>query len=66
MIFNHKKGIYCCNYINSFDKFNNTELPKKEEFYSILNDEHISNNDYKHAKKVLKVLKIWVNIMIPV
>ena len=49
-----KKGIYPYDHMDSFEKFNETELPSKEQFYSILNDEHISEDDYKHAKKVWK------------
>jgi len=40
--------------MDSFEKFNETESPSKEQFYSILNHEHISDDDYKHAKKVWK------------
>ena len=39
-------------YMDSFDKFNETELPKQKDFYSILNDENISDDQYKHAKNV--------------
>ena len=39
-----KKGVYTYDYMSSFDKFNNKQLVKKDEFYSILSDEHISNN----------------------
>ncbi|KAL9971514.1 hypothetical protein ACROYT_G017685 [Oculina patagonica] len=52
-----RKGIYPYDYMDSFDKFN-TELPTKEEFYSILNNEHISDNDYKHAQNVCKTFEI--------
>ncbi|KAL9988938.1 hypothetical protein ACROYT_G003434 [Oculina patagonica] len=52
-----RKGIYPYDYMDSFDKFNE-KLPKKEDFYSILNDEHISNDDYKHAQNVWKTFKI--------
>ncbi|KAL9979619.1 hypothetical protein ACROYT_G017302 [Oculina patagonica] len=52
-----RKGIYPYDYMDSFDKFNE-KLPKKEDFYSILNDEHISDDDYKHAKNVWKTFKI--------
>lgn len=38
--------------MDSFEKFNETKLPTKDEFYSILNDEHISDDDYERAKKV--------------
>ena len=46
-----RKGVYPYDYMDSFEKFKE-QLPSKEKFYSILNDEHISNEDYKHAKKV--------------
>ena len=46
-----KKGVYSYDFMDSFDKFDE-KLPTKEEFYSILNDEHISDEDYKHAQKV--------------
>ena len=47
-----RKGIYPYDYMDSFEKFNKTELPTKEEFYSILNNEHISDDEYKHARIV--------------
>jgi len=47
-----KKGVYPYDYMDSFEKFNETKLPTKEAFYSILNDQHISDDDYEHAKKV--------------
>ena len=46
-----RKGVYPYDYMDSFDKFN-CQLPTKEDFYSILNDEHISNEDYNHAQNV--------------
>ena len=46
-----RKGVYPYDYMDSFDKFNE-KLPSKEEFYSLLNDEHISNEDYEHAQNV--------------
>ena len=39
-------------FMDSFSKFNDTELPKREEFYSLLTDNNISEDDYKHAKDV--------------
>ena len=47
-----RKGVYPYDSMDSFDKFNKTELPTKEEFYSILSDEHITDEDYQHAKNV--------------
>ena len=53
-----RKGVYPYDYMDSFDKFNKTELPTKEEFYSILIDEHISNEDYTHAQNVWNTFKL--------
>ena len=38
--------------MDSFEKFKSKELPTKEQFYSILNDEHITDEKYEHAKEV--------------
>ena len=61
-----KKGIYLYDNMDSFDKFNQRELPKKEQIYSILYDENISDEQYKHAKKFGEDLnlKTWVTFMI--
>ena len=40
-----KKGVYPYDYMDSFSKFNDTELPKREDFYSLLTDENISEVD---------------------
>ena len=53
-----RKGIYPYDYMDSFEKFNKTELPTKEEFYSILNNEHISDEDYSHAQKVWNTFQL--------
>ena len=47
-----KKGVYPYDYMDSFCKFNDTELPKREYFYSLLTDENISEVDYCHAEGV--------------
>ena len=44
--------------MDSFDKFNDLKLPTKDDFYSILNNQHISNEDYKHAKNIWKTFNI--------
>ena len=43
-----RKGVYPYDYMDCFDKFNE-KLPPKEDFYSIMNNEHITNKDYQHA-----------------
>ena len=48
------KDFYYCYYyyVSSIDKFSETQLPPKLEFYSRLNDEDISEEDYQHALNV--------------
>ena len=47
------------------EKFNETTLPKKEEFYSNLNMEDITDADYMHTKRVKTLkYKILENTMI--
>ena len=53
-----KKGVYPYDYMDSFEKFDQTKLPTKEHFYSILNDQDITNDEYDHAKKVWKTFKL--------
>ena len=47
-----QKGIYPYDYMDSFKRFNETQLPEKQDFYSILNNEHISDEQYEHAQNV--------------
>ena len=53
-----QKGVCPYDFMDSFDKFNPTELPTKEQFYSTLNDQQITNDEYDHARKVWKTFKI--------
>ena len=53
-----KKGIYPYDFMDSMEKFENKELPKIEDFYSMLNEEHISEKDYNHAKEVWNAFRI--------
>ena len=47
-----KKGVYPYDYMNSFEKFEDNKLPKKEDFFSIMNNEHITDEEYQHAQNV--------------
>ena len=44
--------------MDSWKRFDETFLPDKEDFYSNLNMEDITDPDYKHAKKVSEDFKI--------
>ena len=53
-----RKGVYPYDHMDSFQKFEETELPTQEQFYSILNNEHISADDYQHAQNVWKMFNM--------
>ena len=47
-------NVYPYKYIDDWEKFNETSLPEKEDFYSHLNMEDITDADYAHSKRVRK------------
>ena len=49
-----RKGVYAYEYVNSWDRFNETQLPPIDVFYSNLNMSSISEEDYQHAQRVWK------------
>ena len=52
------KGVYPYDYMNSWDKFDEIKLPKKEDFYSQLYEENITDKDYARANIVWKPFNI--------
>ena len=52
-----RKDVYPYEYMGDWDKFSQTLLPEKEDFYSHLNMEDITDADYAHAKRVCKDFK---------
>ena len=53
-----RKGVYLYEYMDSWEKFDENTLPPKKAFYSSLNLEDISDEDYAHAQKVWDVFEI--------
>ena len=53
-----QKGVHPYDFMDSFEKFNQTKLPNKDQFYSILNDQHITDDEYDHANKVWNTFMI--------
>ena len=53
-----RKSVYSYEYMDSWEKFDETALPHQKDFYSKLNLEDISNEDYAHAQKVWDAFKI--------
>ena len=50
-----RKGVYPYEYMDSWERFNETSLPPKEAFYSNLELEGTTDEDYIHAQKVCDV-----------
>ena len=52
--------MYPYEYMDSWEKFDETTLPPKEIFHSNLNLEDIGNEDYAHAQNLLDVFEIKI------
>lgn len=53
-----RKGVYPYEYMDSWARFQEDSLPRKEYFYSSLTNENISEEDYNHACSVWKEFNI--------
>ena len=53
-----RKGVYPHQYIDNWERFNETSLPNKEYFYSNLNMGNIEDIDYRHGNNVFKRFKL--------
>ena len=49
-----RKGVYPYEYMDSWERFSETLLPPKNDFYSELTLEDITDKDYNHAQKVFE------------
>ena len=52
-----RKGVYPYDYVSSIERLTETQLPPKEKFYSKLNGEDITDDDYHHAINVWNTFK---------
>ena len=53
-----RKGVYPYEYMDNWERFNETLLPSKESFYSNLNMGNIDDIDYRHGNNVFKRYKL--------
>ena len=53
-----RKGVYPYEYMDNWERFNETSLPNKESFYSSLNMENIDGIDYRDGNNVFKKFKL--------
>ena len=51
-----RKGSFPYEFLNSWERFDETQLPPKNEFYSNLNMGVITDEDYSHAQEVWKLI----------
>ena len=52
------KKVFPYEYRNDWEKFNETSIPGKDDFYSHLNMEDITSSDYAHANRVCNDFEI--------
>ena len=53
-----RKGVYPYEYMDNWERFDETSLPNKESFYSNLNMEKTEDIDYRHGNSVFKRFKL--------
>ena len=53
-----RKDVYPYEYMDNWERFDETSLPNKESFYSNLNMENIDDIDYRHGNNVFKRFKL--------
>ena len=53
-----RKGVYPYEYMDIWERFDETTLPFKEVFHSNLNLEDIRNGDYAHTQKVSEIFEM--------
>ena len=56
-----RKGVYLFEYMDSWERSDESSLPDKKDFYSELNLRDITDEDYTHDQKVFKELG-WKSI----
>lgn len=47
-----QKGVYPYDYMDSISKLGETQLPPRQAFYNKLNDQHITDEEYNHARRI--------------
>ena len=55
-----QKRIDSYEYMDDWEKFNETSLSKKEDFYNYLDIEDITGEDYAHAKSWFVSSKLYI------
>ena len=57
------KGVYPYEYMDNWERLDETSLTNKEPFYSSLNMENIDDIDYRHGNNVFRKFKLKSRII---
>ena len=53
-----RKGVFPYEYVDSWKKYEDRMLPPRANFYSSLNDQECTEEDYEYAQKVFNTFKL--------
>ena len=53
-----RRGVFPFEYMDNWERFNETSLASKESFYNNLNMENIEDIDYRHGNNVFTIFKL--------
>ena len=53
-----RSDVYPCEYMEKWEEFNETSSPEKDDFYSNLNMESITEADYNYPKRISQLTNI--------
>ena len=53
-----RQGVYPYEYMDNWERFDETSLPNKKSFYSSLNMKNIDDIDYRHGNNMFKKFKL--------
>lgn len=53
-----RKGVFCYDYMDSWDRLNETTLPSKDKFYSTLTESPVSDDEYEFACEVWRKFNV--------
>ncbi|XP_064467558.1 uncharacterized protein LOC135378445 [Ornithodoros turicata] len=53
-----RKGVFCYNYVTSFERYDEPCLPSRDQFFNQLNGSEVSEEDYRHAQNVFEKFQL--------